>query len=110
MAIKLAAVKTVTWPVTIHKPVDGGRTIAETFDVQFEVLKQQDVELIVAENKDVLERVVVGWPKGPKDDEGTGHVAFTEDSKAELLGTTYARVGLFNAYREIQDGRAVRKN
>lgn len=116
MAIKLAQVKKVRWPVTVNVPQDGGRVLAETFDVDFKVLTQSelrpfgDIRPSDDESKDMLNAVVVGWPKGPKGEDGQP-VPFDEDAKAELLGTTYARTALYNAYSEIQTGRAAaRKN
>jgi len=108
MAIKLAAKKTILWPTTINVPTDGGRTIAETFDVEYRVLTQ--AELVELDGKDMLELTVVGWPKGPKGEDGEP-VPFSEEAKRELLQVTYARAGMFNAYSEIQVGRAAaRKN
>lgn len=112
MAIKLAAIKTVLWPVTISRPLDGGRVAAETFDVEFNVLKQDELEAIGSRGEDLLAAVVNGWPKGPKaDGEDGATVAFSPEAKTELLRTTYARTGLYSAYGEIQTGRAAaRKN
>lgn len=110
MALRVAVVKKVRWPVTVNVPKDGGQVDAETFEAEFNVLKQSELEGLKG---DMLAAVLAGWPddKGPKHENGTDRVPFTAEAKAELLDAPHARTGLFNAYAEIQTGRAAaRKN
>jgi len=110
--LRLAAVRKVVWPVTVSSPENGGHVEKETFDVEFEVLDQDAMDALVRGGEDLLERVVVGWPdsRGPTDQDGK-RVTFSPLGKAQLINVTYARRALFDAYSEIQQGRAAaRKN
>lgn len=103
---KLAAVRKVTWPVTVSIPKDGGDTVKATFSGEFEVLTQDELE---KNHGDLLDRVLVGWKGVAGEDEQ--EVAFSPEAKANMLGITYVRAALFSAYGELQVGRAAaRKN
>ena len=106
---KLAQKRTITWPVTVNIPQDGGRTQKATFDGEFEVLTQEEAEQAVRAEKDLLEVQLIGW-NGVKDEAGEP-VAFSEAAKKQLLDITYVRGALFTAIAEINNGRAAaRKN
>lgn len=108
---KLAEKKTITWPVTVSIPQDGGRTAKATFPVEFALLEQPEAEKVIAESGDLLDAQVVGWPGGAVQDADGADMPFSEDNKAKLLRVPYVRVGLFMALGEINNGRAAaRKN
>lgn len=109
MAFKLATTKKVKWPVTVEVPQDGGKTQKAEFEVEFEVLAQDQLEALPREGKDMLAAVVIGW--SGVQDEGGEPIEYSEEAKAQLLGVTYVRAALFGAYQEVQVGRAAaRKN
>ncbi len=106
---KLAAKKTITWPVTVHIPQDGGKTTAATFHAEFEVLDQDELNELVLEGKDMVSEVLVGW-KGVADEQG-GEIAYSAEEKKKLIAITYVRNAILTAYGEVQQGRAAaRKN
>lgn len=107
---KLAAKRKVIWPVTISHPVDGGSVRREKFEVEFEIIDTDEQHQIIQAGGDLLERQVVGWPKGPKGEDDQP-VTFSAEAKAELLKISHARQGLFEALGELNTGRAAaRKN
>lgn len=106
---KLAQKRTVKWPVTISIPADGGQVIKASITAEFEVLSQEELEQNAQEGRDLLERAVVGW-KGVQDAEGN-ELEFSDANRKQFLGITYVRAALYNAYAEVQQGRAAaRKN
>lgn len=106
---KIAAKRTLTWPVTVSIPQDGGKTTKATFKADFEVLGQDELLDITNEGKDVLERVLTGW-EGVADENGA-EIPFNAEAKAQLLQIQYVRQALYAAYGELQNGRAAaRKN
>ena len=106
---KLAEKKTLTWPVTVNIPQDGGKTTKATFTGEFEVLDQDEMFEVTAEGGDMLERALVGW-KGYTDHEGS-EIPFSDEARKKLFVINYVRVALFTAYGEINNGRAAaRKN
>lgn len=108
---KLAAVRKVLWPVTVQIPQDEGKVQKAEFDAEFEILPQKEHDELMAERPDaLLDRVLVGWRR-VKDEDGNQDIAFSPEKKAELLGISYVRMALLNAYYEAAGGRkAQRKN
>lgn len=107
---KLATKRRVTWPVTISIPQDGGSVRRERFEVEFEMIDIDEQQQIINTNGDLLDRQVVGWPRGPKGEDDQP-VAFSEEAKKKLLSINYARNGIFEALGELNSGRAAaRKN
>lgn len=108
---KLATKNTVTWPVTVNVPTDGGKTVKATFSVEFEVKTAEEQERVVRENGDLLQETVCGWATGAvQDDQGTD-LPYSDEAKAKLLSIPYVRAALFVALGEINQGRAAaRKN
>lgn len=108
---KLAAVKTVTWPVEVQIPQDGGKVTRARFSATFEILSTEEYEEIVNAGGDVLKRTLIGWGDDLLDEAGEAPVAFSEEAKATLLRISYVRVGLLGAYLQASAGReAARKN
>ena len=108
---KLATKNTVTWPVTVSIPADGGTTTKATFSVEFQVRTQEDFERIVREGADQLQEAVCGWKDGAVLDGEGQPIPYSDEAKAALLNIPYVRVALFTALHEINQGRAAaRKN
>jgi hypothetical protein len=109
MTFKIVQKRTVTWPVTVNIPMDGGKLSKQTFQAEFEVATQDQLDEWVRAGVDVLDMVFQGW-KGVADEAGT-ELPFNDETKKKFLAITYVRAALFNAYAEVQHGReAARKN
>lgn len=103
--------KTVTWPVTVGIPQEGGKVQKATFEVEFEVLATEETEAVVGAGGDLLDRVVKGWKPGQVKDSEGNDIAFSDEAKKQLLNVSYVRTGMFTALGEINSGRAAaRKN
>lgn len=79
-----------TWPVTVHFPVDGGKTDRQTFDAEFKRLTQTRINEIRSsiENNQTSDtalagEVLVGW-EGVNDGNGDA-VPFSESARDKLL-------------------------
>jgi len=108
---KLATKNTVTWPVTVNVPANGGTTVKATFSVEFEVKTQEELERIAREQGDLLQECVIGWNDGAVLDESGQAIPYSDEAKAKLLSVPYVRAALFVAFGEISQGRAAaRKN
>jgi len=106
---KVAKKKTVSWPVTVSVPQDGGGTQNSEFTAVFDVITQDAMDAVVLASADLLERVLIGW-EGVAGEDGEP-IPFATEAKKDLLNITYVRHALFSAYSEIQQGRAAaRKN
>lgn len=109
MTFKIVQKRSITWPVTINVPVDGGKLMKQTFNAEFEVATQEQLDEWVKSGVDVLDKVLAGW-KGVAG-EDNGDLPFNEETKKNFLSITIVRAALFNAYAEVQHGReAARKN
>jgi hypothetical protein len=108
---KIAKKNTITWPVTVNVPKDGGKTGKHTFNVEFEVLSTDEAQKVIKDEGDLLDRQVVGWPEGQVQNDDGSNLPFSEDAKAKLININYVRVGMYAALNEINSGRAAaRKN
>lgn len=106
---KIAAKTTVTWPVTVNIPQDGGGTTKATMSVQFEKLSTSRMEELTNEREDLLKHAVVGWNEGAVQDEQGQPLAYSDEAKARLLEIPYVRTALFEALAQINQGRAAAK-
>jgi hypothetical protein len=110
MALRVAKVKEVTWPVRISIPQDGGKVQNQDFDAKFEIISQAEHDDVLKGGGDMLARVWTGAQRLVGED-GKSPVEFSEEIKAELLDVSYFRTGLASAYYEAFYGRkAERKN
>lgn len=108
---KVAAKRRLKWPVTVNVPQDGGRTQKATFEAEFELYTQDEVEEAIAANRDLLELQLVGWSEAGVRDEHDQPLEYSEAAKKQLLAVGYVRTALFAALTEINTGRAAaRKN
>ena len=106
---KLTDVYEFDWPVTVKKPVDGGKFAAESFTVRFLMVpRARLVELARDGGFDLLREVVVGWRD--VNGEGDAAIAFTEEAREQLIAIPYVRAPLIDAYTDAIEGKARRKN
>ena len=110
---KIAAKRSISWPVHVDTPIDGGGTKKSRFMGQFDVLSQDEQDDVVngrhASGKtDLLDVALTGW-SSLKAEDGSD-VSYSDEAKAELLNLQYVRVALFRAYGQIQAGQGARKN
>lgn len=107
---KLTTQKTVTWPVTVQIPQDGGKTQKATFHVRVEVLPSDEFQAIYergGNDEDLLRRVLVDWD-GVADADGHP-IPFSEEARDALIRIPYVRVALITAYMEMSQGREARQ-
>lgn len=109
---KLEKKPSITWPVTVQIPRDGGKTTKATFEAEFRLLDQDEFDRVYSEggtDRDLLARVLVGW-SGVQDDAG-GEMTFSDEARATLAAIPYVRQALVTAYLQCATGReAARKN
>jgi len=104
---KLAEKHTVKWPVTIRKPIDGGKVENNKMEVEFEILATDEFDQMNKDG-DFLQRVLIAINTPVY--KGETELAF-EDAKKSLLRISYARVALTEAYFTASSGReAQQKN
>ena len=107
---KKAAVRRITWPVTVNIPQDDGKTQAAEFDCEFELLGIREHDDLIGSGADLLVRVLVGWSR-LMNEAGDAPVDFSEAEKAAMLDIAYVRAALTQAYYEAAHGnKAKRKN
>ena len=98
---------TVWWQVTISEPADGGKVVEHECDVLFELLSQDEYDLL-AEAGDIklLKRLIKGW-KHISD--ANGHdLAFTKDTIDALLQIPFVRTGFLRSYMQAVSGAPVK--
>jgi len=108
---KIEKSKTVKWPVTVNIPRDGGRTTKATFNAEFKLLEQDELDAVMESggDRDVGAAVLTGWD-GVADENGTT-TPFSEEARADLLKIPYVRTAIIGAYFQCASGReAARKN
>jgi hypothetical protein len=106
---KLTNKHTVKWPVTIAKPIDGGKVEKHKLEVVFEILASDEYDRVAREG-DVLERALIGIESQVLHEEGDVPLEF-EVAKKWLLRIPYARAALLEAYFTASSGReAQQKN
>lgn len=99
MAFKLAKSPTFKAPVTALTPNERGGFDKETFTAEFKRVSMEDLDQYKEQNMthyQILDLVLVGF-EGLLDEDNEP-VAFTEATKAALLGITSAVNGLIYAF------------
>ena len=107
---KLVQPETVTWPVHVRIPADGGKTLKATFDAEFVLLNQDAIDATLADAGDDVEficNVVVGW-SGVQDEEGN-ELPFSHDACRRMAKIPYVRRAMMKAFWDATLG-AVEKN
>jgi len=105
---------TYKWPVTIKKPIDGGKFATYTFNAKFEYLPDEEIQQVFEnarlerDNGDIAVRALVGW--GPEvvgaDDQP---LAFSEENKALMFSQLYVKKAVLAAFIESISGDAARR-
>ncbi len=102
---KLIQPETITWPVRVDVPVDGGRTRPATFDCEFRLGDQDWLDALVADTGDdmtFLQRVVAGW-SGVQDADGED-LPYSESACAQMVGIPYVRAAMLRAFWDAVTG------
>ena len=98
--------KPVKWPVKVNIPRDGGQTQNASFIAHFLVLRQDELADIQNEaDFEWAKRVIVGWET--VSDEDGNELPFSEEALERLIGITYVREAVQQAYYNCINGRAV---
>lgn len=109
---KLERERTVTWPVNIPVPKDGGTVERHRVNLTFRVLDADgQAELLQAARDDgeTMAQVIVGWDETVCDQEGEP-LPFSEENLRRLLKLVNARAAIVETYfTEVVRGGA-RKN
>lgn len=107
------------WPVIVNvpDPAEAGKTLEQTFDVEFEALSLDEATAMDAEyaaletardraahQHDFLKRAVKGW-RGVQAPGGSD-VPFTEKNFALALQHAWFRQGVYRAYSQSVSGEA----
>lgn len=107
------AIEDYTWPVTVHLPVDGGRTEKQTFTAKFKRVSQARINEIreaieAGKTTDVklASEVLVGWLDVT---DGDDVVEYSESTKAQILDIPSVAASVVRAFFESLTG-APRKN
>lgn len=97
--LRVRVVNSIVWPVTVHVPVDGGKTEDENFFADFNRLDDADhMMLTTAPDKDVLRKMVKGVGVDAE------HISTDRALLEEMFDVEYYRTGLFRAYKEFVAG------
>ena len=103
-----------TWPVTVQKPVDGGRFQKGTFTAEFVYLEQPDIDQVLEnarlgrDNGDLCARAWSGWKTDLVGEDGAA-LPYSEESKAMLLAIPYVRGAVLAAFVESINGEGARR-
>lgn len=110
MAFKLAKEITLSWPVRVNVPGDGGKVTRHTFDARFKILDQREYDLALntsIKDEEFIGKFLVGWD-GLLDDDGEA-IEFSADMVNELCKYPFVRLALIEAYNNAATG-AIAKN
>lgn len=109
---KIEKAKTIKWPVAVNIPRDGGKTTKATFNAEFNLLPQDELDTILRDggnDQDIGCAVLTGWD-GVAGDDGAP-LSFSDEARDYLLKITYVRSAILAAYFQCASGReAARKN
>lgn len=111
----------VWWPVSVHVPMDNGKTSTSTFSVQYRLLPSTkiselgEVARAAVESGDseptidvlILRESIQDW-KEVKDEENEP-VSFSMELLNDILSIPYVRPALWNAYVAVANGQKAEK-
>ena len=107
---KIQEQRTVTWPVQVRIPADGGRFEKADFQVEFALLDQARIDEILntedrSTSMDVafLREVVTGFRDVRRED--GNEMAFSAENLGMLLGIPYVRNAMIDAFFSCISGR-----
>ncbi|NQV83921.1 MAG: hypothetical protein HQ494_08890 [Rhodospirillales bacterium] len=118
---KIADDYVYTWPVTIRKPVDGGKFQEETFTAKFKFLDQDKIDELTGKDSDVLieslsavnndikflKECFVGWGDDVHGDDDKP-LSYSEATRDRLIKIRYVRLPLLRAYFDSASGIATK--
>ncbi len=103
-----------TCPVTVHKPIDGGKFQKGTFTAEFAYLEQEEIDQVLEnarqnrDNGDLCARAWIGW-KTDLVGEDDAPFPFSEENKTALLGIPYMRGAVLDAFVKSIGGEGARR-
>jgi len=104
---KLEQPDTITWPVKVKIPANGGRTRKASFDAEFRLLDQDEIDATLADAVDDIEficRVTVGW-SGVQDEDGDD-LPFSHADCLFMAKIPYVRRAMMQAFWDATLGAA----
>lgn len=109
---KIVEDRTVRWPVAITAPQDGGGVQKCRVTAHFRMLDDKRFADFIGVGErsgegdaGILREVLVGWDEGDVRDEADQAQPFSEEWRDRLIGVSYARMALIQAYLEAHGGR-----
>lgn len=94
----------VEWPVTVHIPQDGGKTLKARFTALFVLLDQPDLDdASKSGDSAFIERVLVGWGDDVQDEQGRA-LPFSPEARNALARKPYIARAISRAYMECISG------
>jgi len=107
---KIKAIDTITWPVEVSIPQDGGKIVKAEFIATFRYLTDTEVEALLVRsrgnNRAMLKEVVTGWDGVTDADDMP--LPFTPDNLDGLLGHAYVSNAMVVAWGNMQRGAAAK--
>lgn len=99
---------TVSWPIEIPMPADGGEINRIDVTVEYQLLPQSRYEQLKGNDKELLRECVIGWNDdafGVETGDGsTESLAFSADTLDQLLEFPYVRTGFLSGYWQAISG------
>lgn len=107
---KLEPLTDVSWPVTIRKPLSGGKHESIKVEITYPLVESDEYdELMKLSVAEVVPRVVKGWRERDFGDADGTPLAFSAENLARLNKREYITLALFNGFCQAQRG-ALEKN
>ena len=105
MAFVLQKSASISWPITVRKPSDGGKFQDQKFDALFRHIgRERFNELIELGDEALTNEILVGW-KNIEDGEGN-EIEFNEENKKLLLDDFIVEKTLIEEYGKFITGGA----
>lgn len=99
---------TVSWPIQIPMPTDGGAVERIDVTVEYKLLPQSRYEELKAHDKTLLKECVVGWNDDAFGQENANGEAdplpFNAENLAALIEYPFIRTGLLQGYWQAVAG------
>lgn len=107
---KLEPLTDVSWPVTIRKPLSGGKHECINVEITYPLVEAEEYDKLMALNVvDVVPLVVKGWREGDFGDAAGNPLVFNAENLNRLNRREYITLALFNGFCRAQRG-ALEKN
>lgn len=107
---KIEPLTDVSWPVTIRKPLSGGKHESIKVEITYPLVESDEYDELMKLNVvEVVPRVVKGWREHDFGDADGTPLAFSPENLARLLKREYIVIALFDGFCRAQRG-ALEKN